>query len=503
MNRKKVLSLLTAGMMLGAMMVPASAAEITIQGGAQGAEYQAYRLLDLTTSLKTDHGDQGAEHVHGHDCYNYAYTVNPTYRAVLRTALGLEDAATDDDIIGGIQAMESNGDEIRIFADAVFEAVKTSPADETATGDSFANVDQGYYLITEHAAGAAPDAISLVMLDTAGQDDVTVQTKEGIPTLEKKIKVGEELLDADAVAAGDTVVYQLKATMPDKIDAYETYKMIFHDTVDAGLTVKPETVKVTVDGAEYANFEVAETPAEGESLNVIIADLKNGATVTKDTIVLVEYECTVDDVAGGLVLGNGGNSNVASLEFSNNPYNTAEGTSETPDDTVEVYSFALHVNKVDANGALAGAGFSLYRKEAGHAGADADGWYLINKIEAGETTEFIFEGLDEGDYKLVEDTAPDGYAKHDDVLFTIVPTFDGTALSELAASGVDGFEGELAVVANDGTFTGSVLNVPGFRLPITGGAGTYAIYGGGAALLAIGGFAAAMKKRKESTETAE
>lgn len=505
MNRKKILSLLTAGLMIGSMMIPsAAAADIKITNGNEGAQYKAYQLLKLTTSLKPDHvAHEGAHDLD--DCYNYAYTVNPTYRDILKAAIGNTEA-TDEQIINAIQAMGET--EIRDFADTVFAAVKNNDGEATATNGTFTfeDVDQGYYLITETTTvdGENKD-ISLVMLNTAGKEDIEMAAKRGVPELTKKIKVGNDLKDADAVAAADTVVYQLRGTMPAEIAAYDTYKMIFHDKIGVGLTVKPETVTVTVGGAALAadKFIVRSgdqiTSGDGCGLEVEITDVKTVATVDKNTVVLVEYECSVDDVAGGLVLGKAGNPNTASLEFSNNPY-VEDATGETPEDVVSVFSFALHVNKVTniKNGdetvqqPLAGAGFTLYRADANADG----GWKLIKEIAAGETTEFVFDGLDEGDYKLVETTVPAGYAKADDVTFSIVPTMEGNALTALAHGEVSGIEGELAVDADAGTFTGAVLNVAGFRLPITGGAGTFAIYAGGAALLAVGGLAVAAKKRK-------
>ena len=46
----------------------------------------------------------------------------------------------------------------------------------------------------------------------------------------------------------------------------------------------------------------------------------------------------------------------------------------------------------------------------------------------------------------------------------------------------------------------NVVNVAGFRLPITGGQGTYAIYAGGALLLVAAGAAVVVKKRKADAD---
>lgn len=78
---------------------------------------------------------------------------------------------------------------------------------------------QGYYLIAETATDGSNDAISLVMLDTAGQQNVKVKSKESIPTLEKKIKLEDgTLVDMDTVAFTDTVTFQLTATLPKTLE---------------------------------------------------------------------------------------------------------------------------------------------------------------------------------------------------------------------------------------------------------------------------------------------
>ena len=47
---KKFLSIILTVVMVLAMAAPAFAANITIEGGASGAEYAAYRLLEATDS---------------------------------------------------------------------------------------------------------------------------------------------------------------------------------------------------------------------------------------------------------------------------------------------------------------------------------------------------------------------------------------------------------------------------------------------------------------------
>ena len=83
---KKLVSIFLALVMILAICVPAFAAEnttLTINGEA-GREYVGYALLNLTTSLKTGTHHTAHDGDHTDDCYNFAYTVNEKYRAILQ-----------------------------------------------------------------------------------------------------------------------------------------------------------------------------------------------------------------------------------------------------------------------------------------------------------------------------------------------------------------------------------------------------------------------------------
>ena len=129
---KRLLGVLLAAIMVLAFGMTASAANITISGGADGASYSAYRLLNATDG--------------GND--KFAYTLNEKYTTILQEVTGKN---TETDIVKYISALDASG--TRDFADAVYNKIETGSveADETATDNQFANVEQGYYLIVETA----------------------------------------------------------------------------------------------------------------------------------------------------------------------------------------------------------------------------------------------------------------------------------------------------------------------------------------------------------------
>lgn len=502
--KKKTLRFMTAAMAMSMMLMPAISAQaavnITVNGNAK--EYQAYKLMNLTTSLKA--GDTHEDGQHTKDCYNYAYTVNSKYADIMKTAAGnAADAdgngsVSDEELIGYVEGLDANG--IRAFADNIFTDVRALGADHTSTSNIITVDTQGYYLIAESQKADDPDSVSLVMLDTAGQEDITVTSKEGIPTLEKKIKDGDAYVDAMDAAIGDTVEFKLTGSMPENIGNYKTYKYVFHDTMDAGLSFTAVT-SVEIDGTvmDSSAYTVKTSElADGCTFELVFEDIKAlGIAVSADSKVVVNYTAAVNE---NVTVGNPGMPNDAHLEFSNDPY--GNGTGNTPEDTVKVFDFAVVINKVDKdNNPLAGAAFDLFVK-------NGENWDAVT-MTASTATSFTFNGLEQGSYKLVETKVPDGYNKADDVYFDIEAVYDTESDDPQITSMVikqDGkvvSEGENAlfeISANLGMAEGSVVNTSGIQLPHTGEFGrAVLLYGGaGAIVVAIAAAAVAGKKKKEN-----
>ena len=195
--------------------------------------------------------------------------------------------------------------------------------------------------------------------------------------------------------------------------------------------------------------------------------------VTKDTAFVVYYEATLNE---GAVIGGTGNPNEVYLEFSNNPY--GEGTGETEKDKVVVFTYEMIVNKVDSHGhALEGAGFTLYKKNLA-------GVYVAlgTELKGDDMTTFTWSGLDDGDYKLVESTVPQGYNKMADIQFSISAEHSEVSGEPTLTLLDGGLMGEGNVTT--GTITKDIVNNTGAVLPETGAEGTFLFILGGS-LLAI------------------
>lgn len=453
--------------------VHAQTADITIESviGTEDATYSAFKLLNLQS-----------------DGTNFAYSVNDKYRDALKE---ITEKQSDEEIIKYISELDADG--IKNFAAKMYQRIQYQGAEKQSVNNKFTEMDQGYYLIAETATGEDPDAYSLIMLDTLGQENITVQTKESIPTLEKKVQetndstgTTSEWQDGSDYDIGDKVPFQITGTLPENLDTFAGYTYIIHDTLSSGLTYNNDAVVYIVNGDARAQVQNPEITHNNGELTVRFHDLKQltnqGFTINANTKVVVEYTATLNDNA---VIGSAGNNNVANLEFSNNPAQSWE-TAETPDDEVIVFTYKTIVNKVDKDGnPLEGAGFTLYKFDAS---VGESGEYVAVCEEIKDVTTFEFSGLDAGQYKLVETTVPDGYNQAEDIVFTINATYDiesaDPQFGELTVN--DEATASFTIESTAGTLSTNVVNLSGTELPETGGMGTTILYviGGGCTLFA-------------------
>lgn len=500
---KKLASFILAFAMVMAIAMPSvvmaadGKSTITVDGATAGSEYVAYKLFNAT--------DDGNGH--------FSYTVNSKYETVLKEVTG---KSTGAEIVKYLDGIKDNATAVREFADKVYAKVKTMDVDYTAANGVFTEVDQGYYLIAQTKIGTN-EAYSLVMLGTAGKNNLKITPKTGVPTFEKKIKekndstgVESGWQDASDYDIGDKVPFKLTGTVSDKYDNYKTYYYAFHDKMDDTLEFNADSVVVKIDGKEVAKekYTLNTKTTDGCTFEVVFNDLKT-VSPTKPENVTVEYTATLKDTAK---LGSVGNFNKGKLEFNNNPYYEGEGKPETPGETpwdeVVVFTYKLIANKTDGQGdALAGAGFTLYKFNKG-----TDDYVKVKEIEAGETTKFEFTGADAGKYKLVETTVPDGYNKADDLVFEVKGTYEAvnktdplkaptlTKLEILDEKG-NSITGEDKVFTTNlaaGTATTNIKNLTGSELPSTGGMGTTVLYAAGTLMILAAAAFLVMKKKAES-----
>ena len=227
-----------------------SAAVITIDGS--GSAFAAYRLFNLTTSLKT--GDTHEDGKHTSDCYNYSYTLNEKYRLPLLETLLLMteghsldclDSMTEEqktawnEMLTELQAMSGklmtnqlisglskmSPEDLRLFSDSLYAYIQKSGnimPDLTTAEKAYPDPPQGYYLIVETAAAGHDDAVSSVILDTNGLAAVTVYLKEEAPVLQKIGIKDRKPFSGTSAEPGETIRFLLNAQMIDEV----TYNIV-------------------------------------------------------------------------------------------------------------------------------------------------------------------------------------------------------------------------------------------------------------------------------------
>lgn len=378
----------------------------------------------------------------------------------------------------------------------------------TVTHSNSAKVAPGYYLFKDTTATAENE---VYITEVVG--DVIIKAKNSnVPGFEKKLKDKNDTTDNDFgdwqdVAdhdIGDAIPFKLEGTVPADYTEYTSYYFAFHDVEERGLTFNKNSVKVYLDDNEITTgFEVKTSNfAQGEdcTFEVIFNDLKQISEVHAGSVIRVEYTATLNDNA---VIGGNGNLNKAQLEYSNNPRDTSS-KDKTVWDNVVVFTYQVVVNKyansVEENNKLPGAEFTLTKKLKDGTTKDI----AVAKSEGG--VQFIFKGLDDGQYILTETKTPEGYNTIAPIEFTVTAnheiSWDGagnrsdllTSFSGTAASG------EITFTTDKGTgaLTTNVINKSGTTLPSTGGMGTTVFYVVGGGLMAVAVVLLVTKKRMEN-----
>lgn len=371
-------------------------------------------------------------------------------------------------------------------------------------------LEAGYYLIKDKDASMDEQdgSYTSFILQVTNKNQV-VNAKADKPTVVKKVMdindstgAVTDWQDSADYDIGDDVPFQLTATLPNNVDKYDTYQIVFHDTLSAGFTYNTD-LAVYMDGVNVTSefdSDVVSTDA-GTALTFSCDDMialgaKNGSKV------VITYTAELDEDA---VIGAAGNPNKVYLEFSNNPNHEGEGTGKTPEDKVIVFTYKVDINKFDENEkSLEGAAFQLEKLIKGTEGKE-DQWVLVKeyKVAAGQTT-FEFKGIDDGTYRLTETVTPQGYNTIDPIEFIVKAehkeTSDDPMLITLIGNKTNGdvFVIPETIEGTDtptGTMSANVINHSGSTLPSTGGTGRVLLYTVGAILVVVAGIVLVAKKR--------
>ncbi|MBD5393936.1 MAG: isopeptide-forming domain-containing fimbrial protein [Lachnospiraceae bacterium] len=383
------------------------------------------------------------------------------------------------------------------------------------SGEVLKGVPAGYYLIKDKDGsleGKEDESYTLNIVQIVGPVEIRIKAEK--PTVDKKVSTNNTDGWGDTAdhAINEQFQFKLTATVPagDDIAAYDSYELVFNDTMSAGVTFENIVSVKAYVGNSNGGIDIAYDTADiqenavGATWSLTIVDLKKevGDDFGNEPIkVEVIYNVHLNENAivhnsNASVSDETGNYNKVELEYSNNP--NSKGKGKTKPDYAWVFSFKVDNNKVDGdNKPLPGAGFKLYRDEACTEEVklkydnDQQAYIPVKENEEGEEmfssndgkAIFNIKGLKQGTYYLKETTTPEGYNTCDVIKIDIVADH---------SENKEGNGADLTLTANDGKaatdtedevldsmsnhLNNTVINHKGSTLPETGGIGTTIFY---------------------------
>ncbi len=302
-----------------------------------------------------------------------------------------ETAAAVAEVLGGDSFKDSTGSTTTatdIFARIANGFLTTVAGEGDGIGDvQISVIGSGYYLVKDKNGSVVnPDntnggAYTRFLLEVVGDQTVTV--KSDVPSGDKQVYVnGTETSDANNAVLGSHVSYKITSKVPNYV-GYNYYYFIMNDTLSDGLTLDyapdetpaVDSFHVTVGNTELTrgtHYHVYPNE-DGYTFRLAFVDIMD-YTVGED--IVVTYSATVNEKA---IIGNTGNPNTWTLQYSNNPSNTFdkdrtdetnkpglpsdeenEPLGKTPEEKTLTYLTELDIIKYDAEERLlAGATFTL------------------------------------------------------------------------------------------------------------------------------------------------
>ena len=357
------------------------------------------------------------------------------------------------------------------------------PFQSVSANEQFA-ATEGYWLIvtdpssldTEGESGTSP-----IWLPIGGTLQA-IQEKAASPTISK------DVLEASSNTWGkvadafrkESLDFRITGTLPRNLVDYTRFHYRLTDTHSDGLSIAiPEgktiadAISITIgDTLIKPDGENLQVGYDGKALIIDFADLRSGYWepygITSDSSIVVTYKAFLNERA---IAGSAGNSNDVTLTCSNDP--TGDSESDIHATPVKVYTHTLRLRKVssDASKPLNGAKFTVRMLRAGTKDprqacyVQADGSFSPNACEFATDSNGVvtIEGVDSGDYTVVETVAPDGYQRlQSDIQISIKPTVseaDGH-LAKLTATCLSDDAHVSSISADDGIATLTVKNTP-------------------------------------------
>ena len=378
-----------------------------------GNTYSAYKLFDVTYSDANSDGTND----------RYSYTVASEFDDFEYSYKNEEDkdvTVKGEDLIAYLAGLSDNAEALNTFAEAALKYVENNSiaaaGSVTAADKNAATINvnaPGYYLVAGKATAANNQTVIAACALTTTDPNAEVNVKADAPSIDKKItETDGTTTSANTASIGDKVSFQITSKVPD-MTGYEKYFFVINDTLSKGLTYN-EDIQIKVGDTTLANTDYdlySSNDTDGSNKLEIV--FKNFIQYAKDAEIIVTYSATVNQNAN--LSPTEGNSNTATLTYSNNPNTEGTGTPETPDtpgnpdkpgtsdtdiigetpeSTTKTYVTGIKINKVDGNNTskmLKGAKFSISGNSQKVVLVNKEMFEKVDDVSAGETAYYMLK----------------------------------------------------------------------------------------------------------------
>lgn len=462
-----------------AMATPTSGSDVadtqvTINGLLDGDKVEAFLIADADIDAAN----------------NLSYNFNAAVPAPYNTIDGLTAITSDGYTF-------TQGTDMQKAAGAIAAKIATgaNAGEDTATtgGTATLNLGSGYYLVRVTSTSGDARVYQNMVIDVspkaqadgtyASADPVEVTAKQTPVEVKKGVGTNYEH-KTDLYKVGDVVPFKVTTAIPNYPNDSLHATFIIGDKPTAGLEIDTTSIQINGQAAATCADYTLTADKTGYSIefkqDYILAHPGESIEVTYNAKLTSEAFSKSDtDVTG----------NTATVKFNPNPY---DETTVTPNDKTVVQTYGYVFPKVGGtateNQALAGAVFTLYDAEGKNVINDENGKPITSTSKIVDGVAYVwFEDLAAGTYTAKETTVPAGYLQAPDQKFTLSAaecTGDNPATKDIVENNYK-VSGDKVVDPNKPT------------LPVTGGAGTFALTATGLVLVAGASTLIVMRKRKE------
>lgn len=395
---KKVVAYVLSFMMLFTMSAmnigsvsAASTGSITLnvaQHDIGATTFSVYKLMDATSAND-----------------KIAYTVNSDFKEFFKQT----DVANseDDEVVYNYIKNHVKNDDFTTKLKTYVASKNISKVTLSQSNLKANNLEYGYYAIIPSIDTYKP------MYTTLSNSNQTVYLKGLEPDVDKKAD-GENWTSAQI---GETVRFTVDSMVPN-MTGFDHYVYKFTDEMSSGLTVSEAdlNMKITMGDTELTAGKDYTVTVKNQKIIVDFGDFIKYKEHANETLKF-EYQATLNSNA----VTDDKTTNTATIQYGHD----VNSLSDPKTDKTIIKTHNLKITKVEKNTEtpLAGAKFNLYKGtntsgEPIHFVQGDNGTYTVTTDENG-ITELVtpstgiinVKGLDDGDYRLVETEAPEGYNK--------------------------------------------------------------------------------------------